>query len=396
MLNDESVAVADLQYLQELLHGKVANVPLKDSVERFNQLKKNGTISIPLAGIDLRDTNLDGINLSGLDLTGADLSGAKISKGNLMKTILTGANMKNCIIKSTNMQQATLSNAVLDGSTLHSINCPMINLENVSLIGCEIKHLTTSRARLRKASFSSSTMRNCSFSDSTMNYTNMRGCTIAGTHFRDTTLKYASLRDAHINDSTFMGCTFTGVDIQSIHGAHGSHHATFSGLIGEESLIYKASKASATWSVLRFLGALPLFGFSYSAVIFLCVWIKVVQSVNGYIESVRGSELTTRHSWVAELPEIELPEHMGYTLVSLLVLALATTLYKVMCPSIIQESSPTRWAIDLGQPLIVYRAQECAWGYLRYAVLAMYIVGVTWTLYNFAMRLMEALAAVFA
>ena len=151
------------------------------------------------------------------------------------------------------------------------------------------------------------------------------------------------------------------------------------------------------------MGSLPLFGVSYLGIILIWLWAVSVDTLNHYLgllkELARGlvekpvetEWLRSFLEWLISLPEVPQPEHMGYTLIALLFLAIAATVYKLFCPAQIQESSESRWVCELKHPVIVYRGLACSRLFVRWVTTFCYAIGGPWITYLLVRRVLETI-----
>lgn len=117
---------------------------------------------------------------------------------------------------------------------------------------------------------------------------------------------------------------------------------------------------------------------------------------NSYLSQTQKVDLPESFLWIRKLPEIDLPPHTGYTLIALLLLALASTVYKVGCPQEIQKSSEARWRQEIGQSILVYQSMSGSRLFARWSSAICYLTGGSWLAYLLLQRLWDALTYIFA
>jgi len=100
------------------------------------------------------------------------------------------------------------------------------------------------------------------------------------------------------------------------------------------------------WRILRAVGALPFFEISYAA---LAISLTTVTAI-GHLNHTRFIE-----AWTYPVP---IPPRMMALLISSFFLAVGTTLYRIACPTWIQEYSEAKWVAELGHFRLLYLTQS--------------------------------------
>jgi len=139
------------------------------------------------------------------------------------------------------------------------------------------------------------------------------------------------------------------------------------------------------WERLRAAGRLPLFGVSYTAlllippfffglglyndkIVLLREWAKRIERQNGEHQALAALILERLHT-------IPLPADALLTLGATVLLALASTLYAIACPSRIKEFSRDQWCDQLGHSTFTYWPLAWRFRWIRVATAAFYLVG---------------------
>ncbi|MCK6478050.1 MAG: hypothetical protein L6Q35_14615, partial [Phycisphaerales bacterium] len=118
-----------------------------------------------------------------------------------------------------------------------------------------------------------------------------------------------------------------------------------------------------SWERLRALGAMRLSGASYFSVIIITAYVLTVQWYNDAVNSWHGWAQAHSESvaapWsalVRHVPLLHVSATFGYTLCAIGLLAVASTIFGMVCPDPIKEASETKWTREMKEPLLEYRA----------------------------------------
>jgi uncharacterized protein YjbI with pentapeptide repeats len=109
-------------------------------------LQTNECVGCNLAGVALKDTNLQAANLEGANLQGADLE-----RANLQQTNLLGANLQGADLGKTNIAGANLANANLFDADLEKANLQGVNLQGANLEGADLEKTNLASAKIQGA-----------------------------------------------------------------------------------------------------------------------------------------------------------------------------------------------------------------------------------------------------
>ncbi len=344
-----------------------------------------------LSGTNLSEADLSGANLSGANLSGANLSDAYAAKAKFNKANLAGANLNEARFNEANLAEVDLTRANLRDAELVRVVLTHANL-------CEADFC---KADLYKANLQSANLMGSQFVLAKLAETDLRNAKLTCANFNDADLRSADLGDAKLVGADFTRANLCGANLTSAicdgakfigtHGLYGRYQVKADRLQGAEKATYTKWWDVPTWARIRNVGSLPLFGVSYLGIISISVWVASIKLVNHYLQALRVNQHTEGVKWIKSISDMPLPEHMGFTLFALVILAVATTLYKLFCPTEIQESSETRWAYELKQPIIVYRGLACSRKIARWVTAICYIVGGPWVLYLLGRRVWETL-----
>ena len=109
--------------------------------------------------------------------------------------------------------------------------------------------------------------------------------------------------------------------------------------------------------------------------------------MNHRLEQVKLLELPEWMVWIKSVDQIPLPRDMGFTFIALFVLAVAATLYKVFCPTQIQESSEIRWVHEVKQNFLTYYSLSYSQFSIRWLTAICYGIGSPWILFLLGRRM---------
>jgi hypothetical protein len=113
----------------------------------------------------------------------------------------------------------------------------------------------------------------------------------------------------------------------------------------------------SSWTQLRGFGKLPFFSFSYTALGGLVTGMFLLSAFNEQIERMKDSAETPGGTFAvlaSRLHPIQIPSLSLLSLVSLVLLAVASTVYAASCPRTIRDFSYDQWVHQFQHPAIQY------------------------------------------
>lgn len=158
--------------------------------------------------------------------------------------------------------------------------------------------------------------------------------------------------------------------------------------------IRKLPEKWCDWEKLRIFGKLPLFGASYAALIFIPLFFYFLAIYNDKVDIVKiwaKQTVSMNHSdplallLIDRLHPLPVPNLSLVLLLSTLCLAIASSIYALVCPSRIKEFSKDQWTDQLGHSLVHYWALSWKYRKTRLTCLCFYIfggIGVLWVIGN--------------
>jgi uncharacterized protein YjbI with pentapeptide repeats len=281
------------------------------------------------------------------DLSKTDLSEANLSRANLQEANLQMANLHR-----TNLFGANLNMADLRGANLRGAILTRANLCSAFLLGADLSEAQLPSADIRWAYFSQA---------------NLYGTYVA------------NVRGAHL---AYLLETVRLTPTAGDHAAEGKNDAIGFDLRDESTLF----ENQWNWERLRTVGRLPLFGLSYTALILIPIVFYGLAFYNSKVELIRtwaaqvavlrdhpmhvAAEVIVKHLHTQSIPSLSL-----MLLGSTVLLAAASTLYTLFCPSRIKEFSCDQWCDQLGQPLLHYRPLAWKHRWIRLICMVCYAFG---------------------
>ena len=249
------------------------------------------------------------INLGGVNLRGIDLNVTGVGEVNLQ-----GAILKDADLRGAKLFMANLENVDLRGA----------NLENAEMEGAYLKGTNLYGANLYKA--------------------NLRGANLCSSTIRVAYLSDANLDGANLTNAAIRSARFINTRIKDL--VFDSDHKSF--YDESDKIILKGFYRRINWSTIRIIGNLPLFGVSYAA---LGLSLALISSV----DFINTNQIFTN----IEYP-IPIPHRISLVLISSILLAIGSTMYKTWCPERIQTFSETEWVEQHGHPRLMYFSSS--WG----------------------------------
>jgi uncharacterized protein YjbI with pentapeptide repeats len=349
--------------------------------------------------LDLRDADLSGADLSGCKFSHADMRGA-----NLEGTILAGtdfqlANLEGAIFCGATadappdggpyFMRADLRSAVFDGAALKHADfaeayLEAANFQNAHLVSCSFR-----KANLQRADFTKALLFDCHFTESQLS-----SAKLCEAHFSRTHLERAVLSEANVASADFFESHLDGSNWSNVRGAESASNLQSTRIEGDTEYFDRVSLGRVErwcdWERLRTFGKMPLFGLSYSVLVLIPLYIYLIAWYNHQVDRFidwRGPG----EEWIGQhLHHLPLPSLSMLLLISTVLLAIASTIYTVFCPSRIKEFTRDVWCDQLGRPLIHY--WPFAWKHqkLRMVCGVCYVLGAAGILYVLAVKVGKA------
>ena len=188
-------------------------------------LRQANLVGVNLAGMQLRQAQLQGavlvqVNLQGADLFYADLTGADLREvqaqgaqlamarmrgARLQHAQLTGANMGQCWLP-----EADLSQARLDGADLSSAQMERADLHEASLVCTRLSWARLEEADLRAADLTTADLRSAHLERAQLDSANLRGARLEGAWCNDAALYAAQMEDVDLRGARLQGAQLAG------------------------------------------------------------------------------------------------------------------------------------------------------------------------------------------
>lgn len=298
----------------------------------------------------------------GLDLREADLAGVKIlprlpipGKIKLGYADLQGANLREADLRGIDLEEATnVSDAIL---------------VKANLSGVKLVHADLSRA-------------------------NLVGANLSSADLRDATLHQADVSRADLFHA-ILGGGFLA-EVVGAHHAYGLETVEFNPdpntfIPRDDARYFEACHRPwpehwFDWERLKVAGRLPLFGASYTVLILMPIIFYGLALYNDKITLVRAwaeQAVTSPDHPLHRLAPLILerlhprliPSQSFVLLASTVLLAIASTLYTLRCPSRIKEFSRDQWCDQLGRSLLHYWPIAWKERYIRLVCAGCYALG---------------------
>ncbi len=120
---------------------------------------------------------------------------------------------------------------------------------------------------------------------------------------------------------------------------------------------------------------MPLFGLSYSVLTLIPAYIYLLAWYNSQVEKLHELPTTGDLSILQHLHKLPLPSRSLILLISTILLAVASTLYTLFCPSRIREFTKDVWCDQLNRSLLNYWPLAWQHRHLRAVSGFCYLVG---------------------
>ncbi len=390
------------------------------------QLKK-----VNLAGKDLRDVDLAGVELFESDLSNSNLKGRNLtvhqsvfstcdlSNADFRNTILS-ARFYDCTFDGTRFDDARLDDVIFSkkcrGVATQFVKCRFLNVEISACVlskanfrnAC-IDQLGVNATKMVKGDFCGTTgsllkvrgsqLQACHFDRTLIGKLDFSGgVELVGASFLNATLRGADFREANLTDTNFrgarletanlFGASIDHADFTGASGLFGRHAGILDDIKGARSARFGDKFDHFTWEFLRKVGRIPLFGVSNLAIIAILLMVAGARWYNSQVEVWRTDpRIAGQDQLLQNLHDIHLPWHIGVTLFAIVLLAVASGIYKYRCPEEIDHYSSTQWEVEHGRPLITYFSLSHSQKVWRRLSDRLYLLGVGWTVLYLTVRI---------
>ena len=376
-------------------------------------------------GANFREANLSSANFTFAKLEGADLSKADLRKGQFERADMTSAILKETIARDANFDEVMFFFAKLDGIHLERSSLQGAHLDNIDFGPAQLLQVNLARADLKGAKLSKVNLKNANFQSADLTDANLKGSKLDATRFNSATLIRCSLDDtslvrsvlsganlesaslvganltradltsakapkANFSGANFYECTLNRCDFDQARGLERSRHLETAlitpGIDREQyfgSVELPWTERFVSWEKIRWLGRLPLFAASYSAVIVIPFLYYLLDAYNRHVTEAR--EWAALAAKGADPPDVAkfilnhlrpepIPDLSLILLGSTISLAIGATIFAA-CPSRIREFSRDQWTDELDRSLAHYWAVAWKWRAARLLCVLLYIVG---------------------
>lgn len=358
--------MANKEHLRKLKKGKKA----------WNQWRQEGG-NVDLTEADLIKYDFSGYNLTNVNFNGADLSGADLSGAQLVAEGKASARFVNAKLKGAKLMSHSIHTNGIDFS---GADCTNAYFQGTSFHNCKFTNTNFTGAVFNKARFG----QNNEFS--LANFTNAH---FEGANFDRVNVEHVNFKNADFSKA-ILRATVDYADFTNAKGLYGRHEADVNDVSGAENAKYGGREPS--WHHLRFVGSLPLFGISYIAIIIIYLWTIFYKEWTMYILKLQEMKFPLAE----KLPELPMPKTLSLTFLAIVLLAIATTIYKFVCPDEIKEYSETRWIFELNRPQITYKSLAYSNKTFRWITFIAYCLAGLWIIPFLLYRIASVLIILFS
>lgn len=283
--------------------------------------------------------------------------------------------LEHAVLDETHLEKFRLHSAHLEGARLNTAH-----LEGANLRWAQLTDTSLAGAYLNGAELYAVTMFGTNLSRADLRKADLRHARCVRAHFEN-----ACMNGARFGFARLVDCHFAAASMKRTKGLYGPGKAIVSGgdldMLSADAEQVKFSHWRFAcwfrWASIRKFGSLPILGASYTALIAIVVALGGYRWYNNGIAAlqVQLASQPAAPQWASRLPELEVPERFGYLILSIVALAIASTLFKFRCPEIVQEYSETNWNRELQKHLIEYRAADYCDAVGRTVCISLYVLG---------------------
>jgi len=227
---------------------------------------------------------------------------------------------------------------------------------------------------------------------------------LEGTHFADCDLKGANFKEARVNRASFKKAinTHLAKELDNVILIERSVNVRVPPDVDYfHTIPLPWNFKYLGWEWIRSVGKLPLFNASYIAIVSIIVFLYFHQGYNEGVETIKESAgsiaSNPEHSWKSaaaliqeKLQKFRISWTLLFTLMGAVTLAIASTIYEIVCPDRIKEFGREGWTNQNLKPLIHYFPLSWKYPRTRYVCAFFYVVGGLLTITVIIIKVVQA------
>jgi uncharacterized protein YjbI with pentapeptide repeats len=304
----------------------------------------------------LTEAKLDGARIDRTNFTNANLAGATISETNLSSSIFSLSNLH-----AINFTDGTnFTNGQLDGAHFGNTGLISANFSGSNLTGGVFTHCPLSGASFDDANLSSAELLQSNCDRATFRRANLERANFTQSTFRESIFETSRFHETILTRTDF----YRAKGLNKSIGLITAKAKEGDGPKSLEDISLPWFDERVGWEQIRWVGRLPLFAASYSAIILipflfylLDIFNRRVDQLRLTMEAVGNQESAFSKTAKAILPHLHsepIPALSMWLFLSTICLGLAATIFAAGCPPRIKEFSREQWRDQFGHSIIHY------------------------------------------
>ena len=305
-------------------------------------------------GCLMENVELHLADLTDAELMGANLTGAKLENATLTRTDLTGANLPRATLPipgfaKAKLLQVNFQYCIFDGAVLPEISFVKADLSYASFVNAKLAGAHFDGSNLTGANFERATLPGAFFIGCQLSNIKFPSANLSNCNFERAFLTAADLSGAQIFGADFHESTIDRAIFKQVRGATlalhlGTTQAHPDARYFDQVELNFFDGRHCDWERARVFGRLPLFTASYTALIAIpfvaygySIYNDAVQSLRDRAErAISGPDDSYRVVARAVLDNahfVRMPAWSLELLLATALLAIASTIYALRCPS---------------------------------------------------------------
>ncbi|MFO0822619.1 MAG: pentapeptide repeat-containing protein [Gemmataceae bacterium] len=216
---------------------------------------------------------------------------------------------------------------------------------------------------LRGRDFTGWVLSQVDFSGSDLSGASFDGASVTNSTFRDAKLTRVKFGSVTLTACDLSGADFTeavcrGGEWRQLKGLHRATGLETMNVAADPRYLDGSERPWldrwCDWEQLRTFGRMPLFGLSYSVLILIPSYLYLLAWYNHQVDRLHSLNTPGDLAILQQLHKLPMPSRSLILLISTLMLALASTLYTLFCPSRIREFTKDVWCDQLNRSLLNY------------------------------------------
>jgi hypothetical protein len=310
--------------------------------------------------------------------------GCNCTQVKLTEVTAEGVRFEDCQLNHANLDKGSFTQAVFKQCNLERASVEQAKLRSADFSNARVPLTVFQKADLRETTFDNCDGHSCQLTEADLTRASLYRARLAG----------ANLDKASVAGVNFLEADLTSVSLRDVKGVTHAKNLERVDLRPDARYFETCERGwwerNCDWESLRRIGNLPLFAISYTALLLIPLYVYAVAAYNQKVELARDWAGKVGHSHAgkfepalgqfAEVTQDKLKPlptswRTWLAFISTVLLAIASTIYRLRCPDRVQEFTRTKWCDELRHSLLHYWPLSWRERWVRIPCGSLYVVG---------------------